>query len=269
MNLLKLDGRYVVFFHHLSLLILAKSLFRLQRTWTQIFSAFVFAIIIELIFYQFSNKYKNSNRYDRSLSAVSEASGLLVLINSTYWWFYGLMVGIAIASKYLITNKNGHVFNPINFAIIFSLAALPLTSFNFFPDSYSVRYYPIFHVFVLGCYATYLAKRWSVSAGFFITSMFVSIILSNFNLMNFIYLMGPDYGAVGLIFIFLMITDPKTTPASRKYQFLFGGAVALGHHMLKQAEVLYTYFLSLFIIIILKEIYCIIHLHYTTKKSLK
>lgn len=254
-NIIKsIDPRYIVFGHHLLLIIAAKQLLNLQRTWAQIFFGLAIAIIVELALYYTTTKYKNTKVSDRVVSAATEAVGLIVLINSQYFWFYGVMIATSIFAKYLLLNNGRHIFNPTNFAIVLSLAVLPLTSFKFYPDEYSTHLYPVLHVLVFGIWATVLANRWMVSLGFFVLSGFSSLILSKGHIMELMYYFGTDFGTLALIFIFLMITDPKTTPSKRSHQFIFGGSVALMHHFLKTQEVLYSYFLALYIVTILNNL---------------
>jgi Na+-translocating ferredoxin:NAD+ oxidoreductase RnfD subunit len=51
-----------------------------------------------------------------------------------------------------------------------------------------------------------------------------------------------------LIFAFLMMTDPRTTPESPARQWAFGAAVAAIHLCLRYAQVPYSPFIALFVV---------------------
>jgi Na+-translocating ferredoxin:NAD+ oxidoreductase RnfD subunit len=67
-----------------------------------------------------------------------------------------------------------------------------------------------------------------------------------FSSTGFAGILYPELGAFGIIFAFLMITDPRTTPASHSHKFLFGFVVAMGVLVLRALQVCYPNFIALF-----------------------
>jgi hypothetical protein len=243
----KVEGRYFLFGSHLTLFVVAVFAYNLPRTVVQLGTAYVAAAGTELALHYWLKKYPKATAFDRTLSAVSEAAGLLLLVRSTLWYYYAVASVIAVVSKYVFTRHDGvHVFNPTNFAIILGLALFPLNSFELNPDEYSVHTYAILHVLCFGVLAVAFGGTYFVTIGYFTGILAGAWAAPWFGWTGWVGVLYPEIGAFGVIFAFLMITDPRTTPARHSYRFLFGLAVAAGVLGLRSLQVCYPNFLALF-----------------------
>jgi len=65
----------------------------------------------------------------------------------------------------------------------------------------------------------------------------------------------PITGMAFVLFTFYMITDPGTTPSSKRNQFVFGGSVALMYGLLVVLNVVYTFFFALVIVCAIRGLY--------------
>ena len=251
---MKIDGRFFLAGNHLSLLLISMAYFNLQRSWFQLVSAYVTAIIVEICFYYFSDKNRHRKLMDCIFSAIAEGAGLLILIKSTFDWFYVALAAVAVSSKYLLKKgPRDHLFNPTNFAIVVVLAFIPRKFFEIRGDEFNLSFYPIIHVIAFGILAVIIGKTWRIALSYFLTIISVSFILSVIQQESMIYLLGPEIGATGLIFMFLMITDPRTTPGNFKEQVFFGVALGVLLYALRFRELYYGHFLALFILTLLWE----------------
>lgn len=256
MKFKKLDGRWFLGGSHFFLLIVAIFFYKLQRSTFQIFSAYACAVIVEIFFYRLTEKNKARTLFDCIFSACTEAAGLLILVRSPYDWFYIPMCFLAVSSKYLLRrNTTQHLFNPTNFAIVTMVGLLPKKYFELRGDEFNISLYPMLHVTVFGLYAVYLGKTWRIALSYFLTITAVALVLSRVTQESPIYLLGPELGATGLIFMFLMITDPKTTPTSARGQILFGSAIGCLLFLLKFNEYFYAHYFALFVIIVIRGLY--------------
>ncbi len=255
-KLTQIDGRWFLTGSHILLLFICMITYNLQRSYTQILFSFFCAVSAETILYLITNKYK-TNLFDRLFSAIAEWAGLLILIKSTKWWFYGLLVIIAISSKYFLRrNQQAHIFNPTNFAIILCICLFPIEWFGVWPDEYMISLYPMIHVFVFGLFAIILARSWFITLSYFIGILFSLLLFFKMNdVSSLTYALGPELGTVSLIFMFLMITDPKTSPRSYKLQFIYGFGIAFIHIYLRQQELFYSRFISIFIMTLIYYVY--------------
>lgn len=243
------EGRTYLGGSHFTLLIISFLFFNLQRSWVQIISAILVSFIVEYACRLVSSKNRERSIWDSLFSAFTESAGLLILIRSRETWFYAFISAIAVISKYVLTtNERKHFYNPTNIAIVLCLAFLPATTFDVRPDEFDVSIYSIFHVMSFGILAVYFGKTWRVTLGY-VTGLFLfSAILSLLKADPFVYFLGPEIGAIGMIFMFLMITDPKTTPKNAGPQYVFGFAVAGVLYLLRWNELIYANYFALFLV---------------------
>lgn len=247
----KIDGRYFLFGSHLTLFWVALVEYGLPRTTLQLTTAYITAIVVELVLHYGFKKYPNATWQDRTLSAVAEAAGLILLIRSTIWYYYALISLVAVAAKYLFLRRDGvHLFNPTNFAIVFGLVIFQSRFFQLYPDEYSLHIYPIVHVIVLGSLAVWFGRTYMVTIGYFCGFLIWGLFAQLVNDAGFYRTVLPEAGAFGMIFAFLMITDPKTTPKQNRLQLIFGCVVAFGVMILRGQKMAFPHFISLFIVTI-------------------
>lgn len=253
----EVDGRWFLTGSHILLVASTMLFYGLQRTYLQIFFGMFCAISLELILFRFSDKYKNSKSADRIFSAAAECAGLLVLLKSHLWWFYGAVALMAVASKYLFrASQERHLFNPTNFAITASIAFFPIHWFAAWPDEYMVHWYPMLHVTLFGIAAVWLAKSWIISLAYLGGLFFsLNVFYAPKNLSDLVYTFGPELGTVGLIFLFLMITDPKSSPRKVWHQIIYGAVIAFIHIFLRHQEFLYSRYIALFVVTLLYYVF--------------
>jgi Na+-translocating ferredoxin:NAD+ oxidoreductase RnfD subunit len=252
----KIDGRWFLGGSHLTLVFVSIAFYNLQRSAFQIISAYTTALIVEFILYKMTEKNKQRTVRDVLFSSATIAAGLLILVKSTYSWFYIPMSAVAVSSKYFFTRTStAHMFNPTNFAIVSMFALIPRQYFELRGDEFNISFYPMLHVFVFGCFAVYFGKTWRVTLSYFLSIFIISFLISVFNKESFIYLLGPEISAIGLIFMFLMITDPKTCPLLPRHQVLFGISVAVFLYVLRFSEFYYAHYVALFIVLMIRGCY--------------
>lgn len=246
----RLDGRWFLGGSHLALLAVSMVFFRLQRDPPQVLVGFAAALLTEGILYSVTRKYPRGRISDRCFSAATEAAGLLILLRSHELWFYGLVSVLAVGSKYVFRRDDGrHIFNPTNFAIVFALAVFPPHWFAAWSDEYMRHWYPMLHVTAFGMMAVWLADSWRITMAYVVGLIAALLVAFPFSsLSDVVYAVGPELGVASLIFMFLMATDPKTSPREPRSQIVYGLAIAVGHVWLRAHEVLYSRYISLFVI---------------------
>lgn len=242
-----LDARYVVLVGNLGLVLVSVLFFHLQRSWSQIALTLMTAILFEGLFFSLTRKYTSQKFSARIPSALAEAGSCLLLCRSKVLWIHPMMVAIAVISKYLVRkNERDHIFNPANFAIIFTLCLVAPGYYEFRPDDFSVSIYALVHVIVLGLFVTWLADVWRVAAAYLATAWVSALFL--FPGQSLVYSVGPELGTPSLVFAWLMMTDPRSAPRNRRAQVFFGASIALAHMLLRFNEVAYSRFIALFFV---------------------
>ncbi len=169
----------------------------------------------------FSRIYKTRPNYESQLITgliLALIVGPLPLLSNTL--FLSLAAFIAMASKYVIAYKKQHIFNPAAFAVVITAIAigqgaswwigdkimLPFIAIGGFLMLRKLRRFHLVTSFVLS-YALFLAAFSFKSAGF---SGIPDLLQSAF--------LSPPL----LFFIFVMLTEPITSPANRKMRIFFG-----------------------------------------------
>ncbi|MCB1270630.1 MAG: VCBS repeat-containing protein, partial [Microthrixaceae bacterium] len=158
------------------------------------------------------------------------------------WWvFVGCSV-LAMASKYLIRRHGKHIFNPSNFALVLTFVLLGETRADpqvLWWGPLSVGLVIAFLVILAGSIAITRRVGQSDSAlSFWVTfAAAVSVIAASGHAITARWHVGPieglDYwwllvtSPEVLVFLFFMITDPKTAPRHRPAQVVYGTTIAL------------------------------------------
>lgn len=244
----RLDPRWIVLLNHTLLVGLGIFFYQLPRSGVQVIFALICAIVVELLAAHFWKKNVFSTWQDRSLSAVVSGLGTLVLLRSPDWWFYGFVSAIAIASKYLITGVHRrHVFNPTNFAIVFSVAVLP-NHLHIYPDQFSNSPVLIAVILCCGTLAIARANRWRMTLGYFLGVLSFGVPIGAALGYKSLWILAPEINTSTLTFVLTMITDPKTSPSKSSFQWLFGAIVAVAHLYMRFQQVPYSSFIALLLV---------------------
>lgn len=244
-----LDPRYVVIVNHILLMSTAILLFDLRRSWEQIALAIIVAIATELVLSKLTLKQKKFDIESRVLSSLVLALSSILLVRSAYWWFYAFIAFVGVASKYLILNEKGrHVYNPTNVAIVFAIIVLPEFMFAR-ADSFSTHIFSLSCILFFGTIAIIKADSWRMTLGYYAGIFAFGIPASVATGYPFVLILGPELNVGVILFAFLMMTDPQTSPRHHTLQWLFGLTVAAASLILRFEELYYAPFMALFIVL--------------------
>lgn len=180
-------------------------------------------------------------------SALISGLGLCLLLKTNSWMVMSIAGILTISSKFIFRSKGKHLFNPTNFGIM----ALVLTGEAWIsPGQWGQGETGVFLI-LLGASGILLrVKRWDVSAAF----LTVLFILEGAYVVGFLgwewdVLIHRFSSGTILLFAFFMITDPKTSPDSRRGRLIWGASVALLSFFLSRFFYLYeSPLIALFII---------------------
>lgn len=158
-------------------------------------------------------------------SPLITALSLTLLLRTGSVWLSLLAGVLAISSKYILRVNGKHIFNPANFALV--VLSLGVTSVWISPGQWGAASLLAIGLIMAGGIVTGKAKRWDVSLALLIS--YAALIFG-----RALWLGDPlsiplhqiQSGAL-LVFAFFMISDPKTTPDSRKGRVIYAALVAL------------------------------------------
>jgi Na+-translocating ferredoxin:NAD+ oxidoreductase RnfD subunit len=170
-----------------------------------------------------------------------------ILVRSPAYWPFALCALISITSKYVLRVKDRHIWNPSNFgvsAILFLAgdfaASLSIQWGNFLA--------PMLVIWALGAAIIWRLRRFHIT-GTYVASFLVLALLRAWLIgapwkSEIAPITGPEYQ----LFIFFMITDPKTTVRSKTGQCIVAFSVALVEMLLRLDQVIYAPFYALFLV---------------------
>ncbi len=180
-------------------------------------------------------------------SAYISGISVGILLRSPAFWPYALCAMIAITSKYVIRVKNRHIWNPSNFAIcvILFLAAESVTTLSI---QWGNNLYAMLVIWSLGSAIIWRLRRFHICAtyvaSFILFACLRSWIVGDPLLSELSPVTGPEYQ----LFIFFMITDPKTTVRSKWGQCAVAFSIAAAEMVLRLRYSIYAPLYALFLV---------------------
>jgi enediyne biosynthesis protein E5 len=170
-----------------------------------------------------------------------------ILLRSPAFWPYALCSLISISSKYVLRYKGRHLWNPSNFGISVLLffagdivASLSIQWGNFL--------LPMMAIWALGAMIIYRLRRFHITGTYVVSFILFAFLRSWMTGSPWQSEIAPITGPEYQLFIFFMITDPKTTVRSFNGQCIVAFAVAAVEMLLRLNQVIYAPFYALFIV---------------------
>ncbi|MBO0719951.1 MAG: hypothetical protein J2P41_03970 [Blastocatellia bacterium] len=186
-------------------------------------------------------------KWPHPASAYISGISIGMIVRSPAIWPYALCSLISITSKYVLRVKDRHIWNPSNFGICallflapFSVAGLSIQWGN--------ELWPMAVVWALGSVIIYRLKRFHICATFVISFIALSYMRSIITGHPFLAEVAPITGPMYQLFVFFMITDPKTTVQSKWGQCVVAFLVALTETIFRLNQVVHAPYYSLFIV---------------------
>ena len=181
-------------------------------------------------------------------SAYISGISVGILIRSPFFWPFALCAAISTTSKYVLRVKDRHIWNPSNFGVSAMLFLAP-----FAVASLSIQWgnniWALLVVWILGSVIIYRLRRFHITLTYVVSFFVFSLVRSYFTGHAFLAEAAPITGPMYQLFIFFMITDPKTTVrSSAKAQCLVAFLIAALESVLRLFEVVHAPYYALFIV---------------------
>lgn len=239
---IRFDNRYIAPLFITCILLVGHLSYGILESYKKTALAIGAAIIAELILGRiFFGKWLNL------ASAYITGISVGILVRSPAYWPYALCSVISITSKYVLRVKGRHIWNPSNFGISVLLFLAPETM-----ASLSIQWgnnlLPILVIWVLGSIIIWRARRFHISATYVVSFLVFAFLRSWITGDPWQAEVAPLTGPMYQLFVFFMITDPKTTVRSRRGQCLVAFCVALAEFILRLSQVVYAPFYALFFV---------------------
>jgi len=225
-----------------SILLAAHLSFGVLESYQRTVLAIVTAIATELAMGRITYR-----RWPHPASAYITGISVGILTRSPFYWPYVLISFISIASKYVLRLEGRHLWNPSNFGVSAVLFLAPATV-SLLSIQWGNTLWPMVVIWILGTAIVWRVGRLHISATYVASFLLFSLIRSVVTGTPWLATVAPITGPMYQLFIFFMVTDPKTTVRSTSGQCVVVFAVALVEAILRLAQVVYAPFYALFLV---------------------
>jgi enediyne biosynthesis protein E5 len=237
-----LDNRYVAPIFITCILVGGHLSFGMLESYQKTALAIVASIATDLILGRiFFAKWPNV------ASAYITGISVGILVRSPAFWPYLLCSVISITSKYVLRLKGRHIWNPSNFGISAMLFLAPETV-----ATLSIQWgnylLPMMVIWALGSVIIWRLRRFHITGTYVVSFIAFAFLRSFITGSPWQSEIAPLTGPMYQLFIFFMITDPKTTVRSKKGQCIVVFLVAFAEFLLRLDQVVYAPFYALFIV---------------------
>ncbi len=166
-----------------------------------------------------------THKWPHLASAYISGISVGILLRSPAFWPYALCAVIAITSKYVLRVKNRHIWNPSNFGIC---VLLFLATDTVAPLSiqWGNNLWAMVVIWLLGSAIVWRLRRFHICVAYVVAFLIFALVRARVMGEPWISEISPITGPEYQLFIFFMITDPKTTVRSRLWQSVVAVCVA-------------------------------------------
>src|SRR5262245_6296498 len=237
-----IENRYLAPMLLTTILLVGQLSYGLLESFTRTALAICVSMLLELVLGRlFYGKFPHL--------ASSYISGISVgiLIRSPAFWPYALCGAVSIMSKYVIRWKGRHLWNPSNFAICAMLLLAP-EAVSTLSIQWGNDIWPLLVVWTLGAFIMYRVKLFHITATYVLSFLAFAALRGLITGHGFLAEVAPITGPMYQLFIFFMITDPRTTVKPKWAQCLVAFLVAAIEMALRLDENIHAPFYALTIV---------------------
>jgi hypothetical protein len=236
------ENRYLAPMFITCILIVGHLSFGILESWKKTGIAIVASLLTEQILSRiFVGKWP--------ILASAYISGISVgiLVRSPAFWPYVVCAVVSIMSKYVLRVNGKHIWNPSNFSVSVLLFLAPETV-----AALSIQWgnylLPMLVIWILGSIIIARLHRFHITGTYVACFILLAIVRSFITGSPWQSEVAPLTGPMYQLFIFFMITDPKTTVKSKFWQSVVVAFVALVEMILRLDHVVYAPFYALFLV---------------------
>ena len=237
-----IDKRYLAPILVTIVLVIGQLTFAFLESWSRTALAILTAIGIEIVLGRLF-----SGQWPHLASAYVSGISVGMLVRSPAFWPYALCSAISITSKYVLRVDGRHIWNPSNFGIVAMLVLAPDAV-----ASLSVQWgntlLPMVVVWCFGSVIIHSLGRFHITATYVASFVMLAFVRSVLTGHPFLSEVAPITGPMYQLFIFFMITDPKTTVRPKWAQCTVAFAVAAVEAIFRLLEFVHAPYYALFLV---------------------
>lgn len=211
------------------------------RNWQEFALTMSTCILVDYLFIRF---YKKTSFFPTS--GMITSFGIFLMGDAPYLWIYPLLAFIGIASKHLLAINNKHIFNPNNFALALGVLFLE-DKMTIIGGRWGGHAWLALTIIALGIIVNIKANKLTIVLSFLASFILFAVARSYYLNVTLTWVFMPLTGPSFFLFVFYMLTDPRTTPNTTNGQISFGILLALIDAIFRLNRNKYAPILSLFI----------------------
>ncbi len=206
-----------------------------QEGWRHTTLAILASILLEMVLGRWA-----TGKWPHLASAYITGISVGILVRSNHLWPYIVCSMLSISSKYALRVKNRHLWNPSNLGVSLLLLLAP-ESVAPLSQQWGNEYAPVLIIMVLGFLILYTLGRLHISLTYVVAFSVLSLLRTGVNAeWSWPAMRSWWTSEIGLLtqpsyqlFIFFMITDPKTTTRTWRRQCAVAVLVAVVETLLR------------------------------------
>ena len=241
-RLLSLENRFIPPIFITLILLIGNLSFGILESYTKTLLAIGSATAAELILGRIV-----TGKWPHLASAYITGISVGILIRSPAFWPYALCSVIAITSKYVVRVKGRHIFNPSNFGICVMLF-LATESVASLSIQWGNNIWAMVVIWLLGSAIIWRLRRFHICATYVLSFLAFALLRSWIVGDPWQSEVSPITGPEYQLFIFFMITDPKTTVRSKRWQCVVVFLVAAVEMVMRLDQSIYAPLYALFVV---------------------
>jgi enediyne biosynthesis protein E5 len=236
------DKRYLAPLLVTMVLIAGQVSFGFLESWSRTALAIATAIAVEMILGRVF-----TGGWPHLASAYVSGISVGILVRSPEYWPYALCAAISITSKYLIRVDGRHIFNPSNLGMV-AMLVLAADTVAGLSVQWGNNLLPLLAVWCFGAAIIASLGRFHITFTYVAAFVLFSVLRAQVTGHPWLSEVAPITGPMYQLFIFFMITDPKTTVRPKWAQALVAFLVAAVEAVLRLMEFVHAPYYALFLV---------------------
>jgi enediyne biosynthesis protein E5 len=238
----QIDKRYLAPILVTVVLVVGQITFGFLESWGRTFLAIATAIGVELVLGRLF-----TGSWPHLASAYISGISIGMLVRSPEIWPYALCSAISITSKYLIRVDGRHIWNPSNLGIV-AMLVLASDTVASLSVQWGNTWLPMVTVWLFGAVIIHSLGRFHITLTYVMSFIAFAAVRAAVTGHPFLAEAAPITGPMYQLYIFFMITDPKTTVRTKKGQVLVAFLVAAMEAALRLLQFVHAPYYALFIV---------------------
>jgi Na+-transporting NADH:ubiquinone oxidoreductase subunit NqrB len=239
---LGIDNRYLAPILVTLVLVMGQVAFGFLESWSRTALAIATAIAVEMVLSRLM-----AGQWPHLASSYISGISIGMLIRSPEFWPYALCALISITSKYVLRVDGRHIWNPSNFGIV-AMLVLAADTVASLSVQWGNNLLPMVVVWAFGSVIIHRLGRFHITLTYVASFLLFSLVRAAVTGHPWPAEVAPITGPMYQLYIFFMITDPKTTVHAKWAQCLVAFLVAAVEAGFRLMEWVHAPYYALFLV---------------------